>query len=98
MLPAGINEQVPTLPVSTHDRQVPLQSLSQQTPCEQLVEKHSPPIVQEMPFCFVPQAVPRQVFGARQSVLDVATVQLSLHAETPSHRNGSQCPLVAALQ
>lgn len=89
---------MPTLPVSTHDWQVLLQSLSQQTLCEQLPELHSPPIAHETPFCFLPQAVPRQVLGARQSAVDVATVQAILHADTPSHRNGSQCPVVAALQ
>jgi hypothetical protein len=46
----------------------------------------------------LPQAVPRQVFGARQSAVVVATVQLILQAETPSHRYGLQGLVVAALQ
>lgn len=86
------------MPPSEHDWQVPLQSLSQQTPCEQKLELHSPAIEQVTPFCFLPQSVPRHTFGVRQSALDVATVQVVLHAETPSQRNGSQTPEVAALQ
>jgi hypothetical protein len=97
-LPAGISEQVPTLPASTHDWQVPLQSLSQQTLCEQKPEAHSPPIMQLTPVCFLPHIAPRHVLGARQSVPDVATVQVVLQAETPSHRNGEQALVVATAQ
>jgi hypothetical protein len=96
--PAGTTVHVPTLFASTHDWQVPMQSLSQQTPCEQNVESHSPPTMHETPVCFLPHAVPRHVFGDRQSAVDVATVQLTLQAETPSHRYGSQRPGVAAPQ
>jgi hypothetical protein len=53
-VPAGTSEQVPTLPVSAHDWQVPLQFVSQQTPCEQKVEMHSLPIPQLAPACFLP--------------------------------------------
>jgi hypothetical protein len=38
------------------------------------------------------------VFGGRQSAVVVATVQLVLQAETPSHRAGEQGLVVAAPQ
>jgi hypothetical protein len=89
-VPADTSEQVPTLPVSAHDWQVPLQSLSQQNPCEQNPELHSAAIPQLTPVCFLPQVVPRHEFGDRQSAVEVPTVQLVLHDATPSQRNGSQ--------
>lgn len=97
-LPAATSEQVPTLPVSAHDWQVPLQAVSQQNPCAQKLELHSLPIAQVTPFCFLPQAVPWHEFGARQSAFDVATVQEVLQDEMPSHRNGAQLAAVGAPQ
>jgi len=97
--PAGTGEQVPTLPVRAHDRQFPLQSLSQQTPCEQKLELHSLPVLQITPVGFLPHvSVLWQVFGDEQSAAWVATVQEALQADTPSHRNGSHGLVVTALQ
>src|SRR4051794_40579479 len=53
--PDAIGEQVPTLPVIVHDMQVWVQAELQQTPCTQLPEVHSGPIVQVAPFGSVPQ-------------------------------------------
>jgi hypothetical protein len=59
--------QVPLLPVSAHDLQVPVQLLAQQTPCWQNPELHSFAVVQASPSgCFV-QTPPLQMFGETQS-------------------------------
>jgi hypothetical protein len=90
--PAGINEQVPILPVWLHDWQVPLQSRSQHTPCEHAPESHSSPIVQAALLGFLPHmfVVALHVLAAKQSADEVAVVHDVLHARLPSHRNGSQ--------
>jgi hypothetical protein len=46
---AGIGEQVPRLPLTAHDMQVPAQALVQQTPCWQKPLAHSAPVVQAVP-------------------------------------------------
>ena len=46
---AAMGEQVPLLPPSAHDMQVPVQALVQQTPCWQKPEAHSAAVVQAVP-------------------------------------------------
>jgi hypothetical protein len=70
--PDGTFAQVPTLPVSAQDLQVPVQLVAQQTPCEQLPELHSTVVVQVAPFGFLPQLLFIQMFGDTQSVAVVA--------------------------
>lgn len=60
-LPAAIGEQVPTVPVRLHERQVPEQPTLQQTPCSQWVDVHSAPAAQAAPFGFLSQIVPAQM-------------------------------------
>jgi hypothetical protein len=68
--PAATEAQVPTVPVSAHDRQIPTQAVAQQTPCSQKFELHSvaPPHV--APIGFLPQLPEMQVFGFVQSAVD----------------------------
>jgi hypothetical protein len=49
--------------------QVPLQTMSQQTPCWQVPEAHSLATWQDAPMTFFPQIVPLQTLPAAQSVL-----------------------------
>jgi hypothetical protein len=67
--PAATDAQVPTVPVSAHDRQMPTQAVAQQTPCSQKPELHSTAPPQVAPIGFLPQLPARQVFGLVQSVL-----------------------------
>jgi hypothetical protein len=46
---AGIGEQVPMLPVTAQDMQVPAQALRQQTPCWQKPLAHSAAVVHAVP-------------------------------------------------
>ena len=85
--PAGTLAQVPALPVSAHDRHVPVQAVAQQTPCAQIPELHSGPVVQTAPFGFFPQLIIAQLFGVTQSALVVHVVR---HAPLLPHWNGSQ--------
>jgi hypothetical protein len=67
--PAGIEAQVPTVPVSAHDRQMPTQAVAQQTPCSQNPALHSAAPAQVAPIGFLPQLPPMQVFGLVQSAV-----------------------------
>jgi len=86
--------QVPTVPVSAQDWQVPPQAVMQQTPCAQKPDRHSPPTPQATPTAFLAQLPPMQVNGATQSA---STVQVFLHAPEP-HAYGSHMDEVAAWQ
>ena len=55
------------MPVSAHDRQVPVHAVPQQIPCSQNPELHSPAAAQVAPIGFLPQLPVRQVLGALQS-------------------------------
>ena len=92
--PAGTFMQVPTVPVSAHDWQVPAQAALQQKPCAQNPEAHSVPAAQLVPIDFLPQLPALQTFGLLQSALVEHVV---LHAAVP-HANGSQLEVVAAWQ
>ena len=61
--PAAIDAQVPMVPASAHDRQMPTQAVAQQTPCSHRLESHSPAAPQLAPIGFLPQLPARQVFG-----------------------------------
>jgi hypothetical protein len=71
--PAAIDAQVPIVPASAHDRQMPTQAVAQQTPCSHRVELHSAAAAQLAPIGFLPQLPARQVFGLVHS-LDVEHV------------------------
>jgi hypothetical protein len=73
--PAGTDEQVPSVPVSAHDRQVPVHAVPQQIPCSQNPELHSPAAAQVAPIGFLPQLPVMQVLGALQSPLTVQVVR-----------------------
>ena len=88
--PAGTGEQVPALPPSAQDRQLPLQLVAQQTPWAQTVLAHSAPVWQTAPFAFNPHEPWLQDWPPAQSW---SVVQLDLHAFGPQV-NGKQ--LVAA--
>jgi hypothetical protein len=66
-IPAGTLVQVPPLPGSAHDLQLPVQVVAQQTPVAQIVELHSASPPQVAPRGFLPQLPFLQVLGATQS-------------------------------
>jgi hypothetical protein len=74
--PAGICEQVPRLPVSEQDMQVPVQALAQHTPCWQNPELHSPAAAQVFPSGFLVQRLLMQKYEVAQSA---SAVQVVLH-------------------
>ena len=78
--PAAIGEQVPTLPVSEHDMQVPVQAVLQQTLLTQFPDAQSVPEPDghEPPIGILPQLMLTQVFPVVQSAAVV--VQVVLHA------------------
>jgi hypothetical protein len=73
-VPAGIGEQVPIVPAMSHDMQVPVQALLQQTPCAQWPVPQSESAVQVVPGTFLPQLPPMQKFPVEQSVSTVHVV------------------------
>jgi hypothetical protein len=93
--PAGTALQVPTVPASAHERQVPAQAVAQQTPSSQKPELHSAAAVQAMPIGFLPQLPLTQELGALQSALDV---QVPRQAALGPQTYGSQVLGVAARQ
>jgi hypothetical protein len=87
--------QVPRLPGSAHDRQVPVQLLRQQTPCWQSPEPQSTPVVQVSPGCFLVQTLFRQTLGATQSV---SAPQAVRHWPDGPHWKGAHEPDAAVWQ
>jgi len=75
--PTGTSVQVPALPDSAHDRQVPLQLEAQQTPCWQSPDAHSVPAAQVRPSGFFEQTPALQMLGATQSELPEQRVRQS---------------------
>jgi hypothetical protein len=65
--PAGTVEQVPPVPVSAHDMQVPVHAVRQQTPCAQKPLLHSVPAPQDAPSGFSPQLDAVQTLPVVQS-------------------------------
>jgi hypothetical protein len=92
--PAGTFVQVPGLPVTVHDLQVPVQAELQQTPCTQYPELHSAFIEQVEPSDFFPQLPFMQALGETQSVF---VAQVLPHAVADPHLNGSHAEAVPAL-
>jgi len=73
--PTATNEQVPAVPDSAHDRQVPVQLELQQTPCWQRPDAHSVPPAQVVPSGFFVHWPALQMLGAMQSALVVQVVK-----------------------
>jgi hypothetical protein len=92
--PSGTGVQVPTLLVSAHDMQVPVQALLQQTPCAQKFDAHAEPEVQGAPGGSLPQLLLVQELGETQSAF---VEQVVLQAVVP-HWKGSHIAVVAARQ
>jgi hypothetical protein len=93
-VPAGTGAQVPTLPISAHDWQVPVHAELQQTFCTQKPEPQSAAAAQVAPIGFFPQLPLVQTFGATQSAFEV---QVVLQAAVP-HMNGEHIAVVAVRQ
>jgi len=74
--PAGTVEQVPPVPVSAQDMQLPVHAVRQQTPCAQNPPLHSLPAAQAAPSGLRPQLDAVQTLPDVQSA-DV--VQLAWH-------------------
>ncbi len=93
---AGTGEQVPALPLTAHDMQVPVQALVQQTPCWQKPLAHSAAVVHAVPGVFSVQTPTLQMYGDTQSALaeqdDLQAVAL------PQVRFPEQGPAVTAWQ
>jgi hypothetical protein len=92
--PPGTGVQVPGVPVSAHDMQVPVQAVLQQTPWAQKPDWQAVPAPQGEPGGSLPQLPPVQEFGETQSE---AVVQVVLQAPVP-HSNGSHICVVAVRQ
>jgi hypothetical protein len=73
--PTATNVQVPAVPVSAHDRHVPVQLELQQTPCWHRPDAHSVPPVQVTPRGFFVHCPALQMLGATQSVSVVQRVR-----------------------
>ncbi len=92
--PDAMGEQVPIVPVSAHDMQVPAQALLQQTPWAQNPDAQAVPAVHAAPGGSLPQLLLVQELGETQSVF---AEQVTLQAPVP-HSNGSHMTVVAARQ
>ena len=92
--PFGTLVQVPTVPVSAQDWQVPAHAALQQKPWAQKPVRHSGPLPQATPMPFLTQLPPLHVNGATQSV---STLQVALHTPVPQ-AYGSHIDVVAAWQ
>jgi hypothetical protein len=73
--PTATNVQVPAVPVSPHDRQVPVQLELQQTPCWQRPDAHSVPPAQVVPSGFFVHWPALQMLGAMQSLFVAQVVR-----------------------
>jgi hypothetical protein len=67
--------QVPALPASAHERQVPVQLELQQTPCWHRPDAHSAPAVQTTPSGFFEHWPALQTLGAAQSPSEAQVVR-----------------------
>jgi hypothetical protein len=95
-VPDGTLVQVPALPLSAHDMQVPVQALLQQTPCWQKPEPHSEALEQGFPGVFSVQAPELQTLGETQSASAVHEVLQTV--ALPQVRFPGQAPAVTGLQ
>jgi len=92
--PAATFVHVPTVPVSAHDWQVPVQAALQHTPCAQNPDVHCAPVEQAAPVAFLVQLPLLQLNGDRQSV---SAMQVVLHAPVPQ-TYGSQAEVLTVWQ
>jgi hypothetical protein len=69
--PLGILLHTPRDAVSAHDRQTPVQVVSQQTDCSQFPDRHSSRLLHRAPFGLRPQRPAVQTAGDWQSALAV---------------------------
>ena len=74
-LPTAAKVQVPAVPASAQDRQVPVQLELQQTPCWQRPEAHSVPPVQAVPRGFFVHWPALQMLGETHSLSPVQVVR-----------------------
>jgi len=88
-LPAGTAVQAPSLPGTAHDMQLPVHIPLQHTPCWQLVELQSSPVVHVAPSGFLPQLPLLHTLPAAQSALAAHVFRQAL-AALVSHTYGSQ--------
>jgi len=86
LLPAPTGAQVPALPSSAHDMQLPVQSVLQHAPWAQIPLLHSVPSPQIAPSGFRPHDPLLQTPGGAQSA---SAVHVDLQAATPQ-RKGKQ--------
>ena len=84
--PATTGLQVPALPSSAHDRQLPAHAVRQQIPCAQMPLPHSLPSPQMAPSGLRPHEPSLQMPGGAQSA---SAVHVDLQAAAPQ-RNGKQ--------
>jgi hypothetical protein len=73
-LPAAVEVHLPGVDASEQLRQAPVQTVSQQTPSTQWVERHSVPIEHGWPFCFGPHSPLTQAWPVSQSASDRQTL------------------------
>jgi hypothetical protein len=85
-LPAGTLVQVPRLPGTAHDRQVPVQVVAQQIPCWQIWELQSSFEPQVAPIGALPQLLLVQTLPALQSA---SPLQVVRQAPALPHTYGS---------
>ena len=84
--PTGTGVQVPAVPASAHERQVPVQLELQQTPCWHRPDAHSVPPAHVVPSGFFVHCPALQMLGAMQSasveqvVRQVVPPELQLNA------------------
>jgi len=82
--PAGTAEQVPSLPATAHDWQLPPHAVVQQTPCAHTLLVHSAPAAHAAPAGLSPHEPALHVAGGVQSAL---LAHVARHALAP-HANG----------
>ena len=87
--------QVPALPGSAHDRQVPVQVMPQQIPCSQNPELHSAALPQVAPAAFCRSSPLMQLLGATQSP---SFAQMTMHLLSLPHMNGAHVWVSGATQ
>jgi hypothetical protein len=87
--------QVPALPWTAHDLQLPVQVVAQQTPCAQWVDLQSPSAPQLAPGGLRPQLPFTQKLPLVQSA---SAEQVVLHDPVAPQVNGEQDWLIGALQ
>jgi hypothetical protein len=81
-LPAATAEQVPSLPATAHDMQLPEHAVVQHTPCAHTCPAHSVSELQTAPGGLSPHEPPMQLDGGAQSALLVHDALQALLPQT----------------